>query len=40
MNQKAIREGCASRQEEVSCKQHHQSAKESQETLLCDFVKY
>ncbi|RGX89245.1 hypothetical protein DXA60_18120 [Roseburia sp. OF03-24] len=33
MNQKALRAGCASRGEEVSCKQHRSSAKESQATL-------
>jgi hypothetical protein len=33
MNQKALRAGCASREEEVSCKQHRSSAKESQATL-------
>ncbi|RGX94232.1 hypothetical protein DXA60_03335 [Roseburia sp. OF03-24] len=32
-NQKALRAGCASRGEEVSCKQHRSSAKESQATL-------
>ena len=34
MNEKALRAGCASRGEEVSCKQHRSSAKESQATLL------
>ena len=33
MNEKALRAGCASRGEEVSCKQHRQGAKESQATL-------
>ena len=33
MNQKALRAGCASRGEEVSCKQQRSSAKESQATL-------
>ena len=33
MNQKALRAGCASRGEEVSCKEHCSSAKESQATL-------
>ena len=33
MNLKALRAGCASRGAEVSCKQHSQSAKESQATL-------
>ena len=32
MNQKALRAGCASREEEVSCKQHRSSEKESQAT--------
>lgn len=39
MNQKALRDGCASRQEEVSCKQHRQGAKESQATFYRNFVK-
>ncbi|RHF95172.1 hypothetical protein DW650_07410 [Roseburia sp. AM23-20] len=34
MNQKALRAGCASRGEEVSCKQHRSSAKESRATLF------
>ena len=33
MHEKALRVGCASRGEEVSCKQHRSSAKESQATL-------
>ncbi len=38
MHEKALRVGCASRGEEVSCKQHRSSAKESQTTLYFGFL--
>ena len=40
MNEKALRAGCVSRGEEVSCKQHRSSAKESaSDSFLLDIFK-